>query len=98
VMYAGRFVETGAMVEVIDAPRHPYTIGLLNSTVHAGSERGKLAPIPGAPPDLLDMPSGCAFAPRCPRVVAACRERVPGLEELAPGRSARCPRTGMPGC
>ena len=98
VMYAGRFVETGAMAEVIDAPRHPYTIGLLNSTIHAGSERGKLAPIPGAPPDLLDMPPGCAFAPRCSRVVAACREQVPDLEELAPGRSARCPRTGIPDC
>ena len=97
VMYAGRFVETGAMAEVIDSPRHPYTIGLLNSTVHAGSERGKLAPIPGAPPDLLDMPPGCAFAPRCSRVVAACREHVPDLQELAPGRAARCPRTSDPG-
>ena len=94
VMYAGRFVETGTIAEVIDSPLHPYTIGLLNSTVHAGSERGRLAPIPGAPPDLLDMPPGCAFAPRCSRVIAACNERVPDLDELAPGRLARCPRIG----
>ena len=98
VMYAGRFVETGTIAEVIDSPLHPYTIGLLNSTVHAGSTRGQLAPIPGAPPDLLDMPPGCAFAPRCPRVAAVCRQRVPDLEEPAPGRLARCPRTGNLDC
>lgn len=92
VMYAGRFVETGTIAEVIDSPRHPYTIGLLNSTVHAGTEKGVLTPIPGAPPDLSDMPPGCAFAPRCPRAVAACIERIPKLAEIEPGRQARCPR------
>lgn len=92
VMYAGRFVETGTIAEVIDSPRHPYTIGLLNSTVHAGTEKGVLTPIPGAPPDLSDMPPGCAFAPRCPRVVPACSEQIPELTEIEPGRQARCPR------
>ncbi len=92
VMYAGRFVETGTIAEVIDSPRHPYTIGLLNSTVHAGTKKGVLTPIPGAPPDLSDMPPGCAFAPRCPRMVPACNERIPELAEFAPGRQARCPR------
>ncbi len=92
VMYAGRFVETGTIAEVIDSPRHPYTIGLLNSTVHAGTKKGVLTPIPGAPPDLSDMPPGCAFAPRCPRVVPACSEQIPELTEIEPGRHARCPR------
>ncbi len=92
VMYAGRFVETGTIAEVIDSPRHPYTIGLLNSTVHAGTKKGVLTPIPGAPPDLSDMPPGCAFAPRCPRVVPACSEQIPELTEIEPGRQARCPR------
>lgn len=92
VMYAGRFVETGTTAEVIDSPRHPYTIGLFGSTVHAGTHDGLLTPIPGAPPDLSDMPPGCAFAPRCPRVVPACNERIPELAEFEPGRQARCPR------
>jgi peptide/nickel transport system ATP-binding protein len=92
VMYAGRFVETGTITEVIDSPRHPYTIGLLGSTVHAGTHNGPLTPIPGAPPDLSDMPPGCAFASRCPRVVSACNERMPELVEFEPGRQARCPR------
>ena len=97
VMYAGRFVETGAIGEVTDSPRHPYTIGLLNSTIHADRQKGRLDPIPGAPPDLLNMPPGCAFAPRCQRVIAACDERIPDLAEFAPGRQARCIRTGEAG-
>jgi peptide/nickel transport system ATP-binding protein len=92
VMYAGRFVETGTISEVIDSPRHPYTIGLFGSTVHAGTHDGLLTPIPGAPPDPSDLPPGCAFAPRCPRVVPACNDRIPELTEFAPGRQARCPR------
>ena len=92
VMYAGRFVETGTIADVIDTPRHPYTIGLLNSTVHAGTRKGPLTPIPGAPPDLSDMPPGCAFAPRCPRAIPACREHIPELADIEPGRQARCPR------
>ncbi|MGH7926676.1 MAG: ABC transporter ATP-binding protein [Candidatus Binatia bacterium] len=92
VMYAGRFVETGTITEVIDSPRHPYTIGLLGSTVHAGTPDGLLTPIPGAPPDPWDMPPGCAFAPRCSRVIPACSKRIPELAEFEPGRQARCPR------
>jgi peptide/nickel transport system ATP-binding protein len=92
VMYAGRFVETGTMTEVIDAPRHPYTVGLFGSTVHAGTHNGPLTPIPGAPPDPSDLPPGCAFAPRCPRMVPVCNEGMPELAEFEPGRLARCPR------
>ena len=77
VMYAGRFVEHGPAVDVIEKPLHPYTAGLLASTVH-GAERGAvLQPIPGMPPDLTRMPPGCAFAPRCPHAVDACRAAVP---------------------
>ena len=93
VMYAGRFVETGSIAEVIDSPQHPYTIGLLKSTVHTGTRKERLTPIPGAPPDLSDMPPGCAFAPRCSRAIAACVERVPDPIEIEPGRLVRCPRT-----
>jgi peptide/nickel transport system ATP-binding protein len=92
IMYAGRFVETGTIADVIDTPRHPYTIGLLNSTVHAGTQKGRLTPIPGAPPDLTDMPPGCAFAPRCSWAIPACREQIPELADIESGRQARCPR------
>jgi peptide/nickel transport system ATP-binding protein len=92
VMYAGRFVETGTITDVIDSPRHPYTIGLFGSTAHAGTHDRLLTPIPGSPPDPSSMPPGCAFAPRCSRVVAACNERIPELTEFATGRQARCPR------
>jgi peptide/nickel transport system ATP-binding protein len=91
-MYAGHFVETGPITDVIDTPKHPYTIGLLNSTVHAGTQKGRLTPIPGAPPDLADMPPGCAFSPRCSRSIPACSLQIPELIDIEPGRQARCPR------
>ncbi|MFC4173937.1 ABC transporter ATP-binding protein [Microvirga sp. GCM10011540] len=72
VMYAGRIVETGTTVEVIDHARHPYTHGLLGS-VPSRNKRGEpLAQIPGMTPSLLGLPEGCAFQPRCPRATAAC--------------------------
>ncbi|MCA8927868.1 MAG: ABC transporter ATP-binding protein [Alphaproteobacteria bacterium] len=77
VMYAGRFVEHGPAVDVIERPLHPYTAGLLASTVHGARRGSVLQPIPGMPPDLTRMPPGCAFAPRCPHAEAACREAVP---------------------
>jgi peptide/nickel transport system ATP-binding protein len=90
VMYAGRFVETGTIAEVMDHPRHPYTEGLLRSTVH-GAMRGKtLDPIPGAPPDLADLPPGCSFAPRCPDVRKVCLEQAPQMYSGGQSQSARC--------
>ncbi len=85
VMYAGRLVEVGAVDAVLDAPRHPYTAGL----VGALPERD-FTPIPGRPPLLTDLPAGCAFTPRCPRAVHACRVR-PALA-VSNGHAVACYR------
>ncbi|MGH8932352.1 MAG: ABC transporter ATP-binding protein [Egibacteraceae bacterium] len=81
VMYAGRLVETGPTPELFARPRHPYTLGLLRSIPRLDAARPRrLDPIGGAPPDLRQLPTGCAFAPRCAYASQACREREPGLE------------------
>ena len=92
VMYAGRFVESGAVADVMDRPSHPYTDGLLRSTVHAGTRGQRLDPIPGAPPDLADLPPGCAFAPRCAHAQPACLAAPPPAFDLGAGHMARCIR------
>jgi len=91
VMYAGRFVETGAIADIMDHPAHPYTQGLLRSTVHGGHRGEDLAPIPGAPPDLAALPPGCCFAPRCGVRQSVCDSAVPALSgREGPGHAARC--------
>jgi oligopeptide/dipeptide ABC transporter ATP-binding protein len=65
VMYAGRVVERASTARVLDQPRHPYTIGLVDSCVELGDRDRPLTPIPGTPPDLARLPRGCAFHPRC---------------------------------
>ena len=93
VMYAGRIVEIGAVRDVIRTPRHPYTVALLATRAHGGTLSGERLPaIPGSPPDLSDLPPGCAFAPRCARVIETCRARVPDAVETSPGHCARCLR------
>jgi peptide/nickel transport system ATP-binding protein len=92
VMYAGRLVEIGPVEAIVDAPRHPYTEGLMRSTIHAGMRGQMLDPIPGSPPDLSDMPPGCAFALRCRHVREHCVFHQPEAEALGPGRYARCHR------
>lgn len=105
VMYAGRFVEAGTIEDVMDRPSHPYTQGLLRSTVHGGLRGSELAPIPGAPPDLADLPPGCCFAPRCGLRQPECDAGVPALREPVrtdggllsmpgSGHAARCIRIG----
>ena len=83
VMYAGRIVEQGGVEDVLARPAHHYTCGLMASTVSAEMRGQPLAAIPGSPPDLADLPPGCAFAPRCPAASTECRQSVPPLS--APG-------------
>ena len=82
VMYAGRLVERAGARALYDAPRHPYTLGLLNSFPPMHGERQELIGIPGSPPDLSDLPSGCAFHPRCPYVMERCLTETPPLAML----------------
>jgi len=82
VMYAGYIVERGPVKQIYKNPRHPYTIGLLASLPRLDEAPGtKLASVPGLPPDLLDLPAGCAFAQRCEFAQEECMEAVPELEE-----------------
>jgi peptide/nickel transport system ATP-binding protein len=90
VMYAGRIVEQAPIRELFHRPAHPYTAGLMGATVRRGQKGRPLVPIAGAPPNLVALPPGCAFAPRCPAVLDVCRTTVPLFHPVAPGHSARC--------
>ncbi|WP_434090183.1 ABC transporter ATP-binding protein [Micromonospora carbonacea] len=92
VMYAGRVVETGATAEVLGAPAHPYTDALLRSVPQAHQRGDDLYAIPGTPPNPARKPPGCAFHPRCDRVVERCRTERPALR-VTGGRAAACHRT-----
>ena len=90
VMYAGRIVEEGTLDEVFGDPRHPYTRALLASVPRSGDvERGQLPTIPGVPPSLIDLPPGCALAPRCAYAVDQCRAERPELMDVRPGTTHR---------
>ncbi|GMV05112.1 MAG: ABC transporter ATP-binding protein [Gemmatimonadota bacterium] len=91
VMYAGAFVEEAPVEALYRNPRHPYTVGLLRSlpSAQAGPRR-RLTAIEGRPPDLLDLPPGCSFAPRCPWAEARCLASAPGLLPVAPGHASAC--------
>jgi peptide/nickel transport system ATP-binding protein len=101
VMYAGRFVERGGVAEVVRRPRHPYTEGLMGSTVHEVEKGARLTPIRGSPPNLAALPPGCSFAPRCPYVVAQCESAIPELRPMASSgayaHAARCIRSELVG-
>ncbi len=91
VMYAGYIVESAPVKEVYGDPRHPYTIGLLRSIPRLDEERkATLTPIEGLPPDLIDPPPGCPFAPRCSYVIERCHEEMPPLEPVKPGHEIAC--------
>jgi peptide/nickel transport system ATP-binding protein len=90
VMYAGQFVERGPTRQMIAEPAHPYTQGLLSSTVRAGMRGQRLQAIPGAPPDLSLAPAGCGFAPRCSFAQSRCFQSPPMPIVTAPRRMVRC--------
>ncbi len=96
VMYAGRVVETGPVRDLLRNPRHPYTAGLLASTVHDQPRDRELRAIPGAPPDMRRLPPGCSFAPRCAGAIAECSAGMPPPVTPAPGRVVRCIRVSQP--
>jgi peptide/nickel transport system ATP-binding protein len=90
VMYAGRIVEVGPVAQVLANPLHPYTAGLLASTVHGQDKNHDIDAIPGSPPDMRRLSQGCSFAPRCTRRTAACLTTIPEPRFPAPGRMAAC--------
>jgi len=89
VMYAGRIVEIGRVDDVIQAPLHPYTRGLLNSIPKITKEPQKIQPIPGNVPDLIGLPEGCAFKTRCAWSNDQCHKQ-PEWKEMGEGHSVRC--------
>src|SRR5882757_8360239 len=90
VMYAGKLVELAGVEQMVDEPKHPYSQGLLASTVHDGMRGQRLEAIPGAPPDLGEVPTGCSFAPRCKFVRPACTSRPPPLNPAGESHLVRC--------
>jgi len=91
VMYAGMFVETGPAEDLFAHPRHPYTVGLLQSIPRLDAKRHvKLQPIEGFPRDMLTAPTSCPFAPRCRHVIDGCLHEVPSLRTMNPDHEARC--------
>ncbi len=92
VMYGGKAVEFGTAEDVFYRPLHPYTWGLLESLPrHDVEDKGKLCPIKGQPPSLINLPVGCAFGPRCAHAQRICAAELPPLVEITPGHMARLP-------
>ena len=92
VMYAGKIIERGTARELYANPRHPYTLGLLHSVPRLDEPRSsKLDPIEGQPPDMAQLPAGCAFADRCVYRIDRCAQEVPPLKPAgAPGHLSAC--------
>jgi oligopeptide transport system ATP-binding protein len=91
VMYAGYIIEDAGVKELYGAPRHPYTIGLLGSLPRLDEAPGtQLTSIGGQPPDLVALPDGCPFAPRCEYVTERCIEENPTLEKVNPRHEVAC--------
>ena len=94
VMYAGRIVEEGDAGDIYARPQHPYTYGLLNSVPRLDSAHGSnLIPIPGNPPDLVDLPPGCSFHPRCSIGRSSCERDIPELVAALSGHQVACPHS-----
>ena len=82
VMYAGKMAEIGNVYDVIKKPKHPYTVGLMNSIPKMGQDTESLIQIEGSMPRLNEIPQGCAFHPRCNQVMEQCKKTVPPMIEL----------------
>jgi peptide/nickel transport system ATP-binding protein len=90
VMYAGQVVERAPVARLLEAPEHPYTVGLLGSIPHIGARRRRLATISGTVPSLADAFAGCRFSGRCPFADARCRNEPPALVTMAADHVSRC--------
>ena len=90
VMYAGRMVESGPVKQIYNTPAHPYTQALLESIPRLGDSRKRLTAIDGQPPDPSAPPPGCAFHPRCPKVMDRCRTEAPPEFRVADSQTSRC--------
>jgi oligopeptide/dipeptide ABC transporter ATP-binding protein len=91
VMYAGKPVEVGSVDDIFYRPRMPYTVGLLGAMPRLDErDGGRLIPVTGSPPSLINLPPGCPFSPRCPLADQHCTEVEPALEPVGPGHLAAC--------
>ena len=90
IMYLGKVVEIGVSEDLFERPNHPYTQALLAEVPRLDNRRAQFRPISGEIPSPLNPPRGCYFHPRCPQAFARCREQVPALAEIAPGRWSAC--------
>lgn len=97
VMYAGQVVEAAETFALFAAPRHPYTMGLLQAIPSVESTQDRLYTIPGTVPELRDPPPGCRFCPRCDRAQAICAQETPPLTQVSPGHWVRCFLAGKEG-
>jgi oligopeptide/dipeptide ABC transporter ATP-binding protein len=91
VMYAGKVVEQGSSMDIYHYSRHPYTLGLLRSVPRLDEPRKeKLDPIEGQPPDLVNLPAGCSFAPRCKFAIEKCGREIPTLLPVGENHLSAC--------
>ena len=96
VMYAGRIIEQGTLVDVFNHTKHPYTEGLFNSLPNINDRQARLKPIDGLMPDPTNLPKGCAFAPRCPYACPACEEALPEVKQFGATHTVMCTRYNEP--
>jgi peptide/nickel transport system ATP-binding protein len=89
-VYAGEIIEIGDVRTIFRQPYHPYTIGLIKAVPTLTSDKSSLVSVPGSPPDLIQLPTGCKFHPRCPLADERCRHDEPELTEVEPGHQVAC--------
>lgn len=91
VMYGGLIMEKGSVEDIFHHPQHPYTVGLMESIPKLdSSQRERLIPIPGSPPDLMNPPTGCPFSPRCPYVMQICKEQLAPNYRMGANHTSAC--------